>query len=159
MSRSEDEAVIELAKKVDRFFEVRKRRDDDEKSEFVTLKDNAPEWLSELVHTAHGDMGPDDHRYEFISQAIDAIAEGSPGDLDGPEIEPDIYNHDLLAWLSSRNDRASYVDEAIEEYGQHSDMGIMGDIGIGQLREREEVYHSVLQSLRNQVEGDEDDED
>src|SRR3990167_6138481 len=117
MSKSDDERVIELAEKNEHFFVSKSRKKEGDDSEYTSLADDAPEWLRDIVHDAHESMLPDDWKHEFISDAFDAIAGGEPGDLDSPELEADIYNHDLLRWLSSNLNRISFVDEAIEEYG------------------------------------------
>lgn len=50
-----------------------------------------------------------------------------------------------------------YVDSATEELG-HSDQGVAGDIGQGQLAEKEEVFGQVLDALAELVENQDDDE-
>jgi len=142
--------VQELADKIARYFHLGKR---DSGEEYWYAKD-AQEWVNDLiVHPAHGEMMPDDWKYEFIYQSLDAISNSSEEELDSPQIEPDVYNHRLTSWLSSNLERMGYVDEATGEFG-HSDQGIVGDIGLGQMREKEEVYYSVLSSLRKIVEED-----
>src|SRR4051812_18222176 len=86
----------------------------------VTLKDGRPDWLQELVYTAHGDFGPDDWRYQAIEAAIDAIHDASE-DADRSEIghdfadsHVDVYTGARLAWLASNLNRPGYVDEACE---------------------------------------------
>lgn len=117
---------------------------------FWCKKDDAPEELTDLIHKAHGDFMPDDWKYQFIVQALDTIAETEDEDeLDAPNMEPDVYTHDLLNWLASNLNRPNYVDEAVEELG-HGD-SITDDIGYGQMKEKEEVYYSVLESLRDMI--------
>lgn len=138
--------VQELASKIEDFFTKIQRNNGEE---IWTLKDEAPGWITDrIVRPAHGDMMPDDWKYEFIYQSLSAIANASDDDLDSPELGPDVYNHELLKWLSSHLERIGYVDEAVSEYGGHSDQGIIGDISFGQMREKDEVYFSVLNSLR-----------
>ena len=52
----------------------------DSNTVYVRLKDGAPEWVTDLVHDAHGDMLPDDWRYSVIQDALETIA-----DSDDPE--------------------------------------------------------------------------
>lgn len=75
-----------------------------------------------------------------------------------PELEADVYNNDRLRWLSSRLDRSSYVDEYVDEFGQPENFNLMDLIGNGQVKEKEEVYYSVLSSLEQITEsmGDEE---
>ena len=116
-------------------------------TEYVKTIDERPEELAELIYKAHGDMLPDDWRYKFIEEALDQIAETEDeDDLGCPELEPDICTYDLLQWLASRNDRYDYVDQATEEYGHGN--SLINDIMLGQIKEKEEVYFSVLSSLR-----------
>lgn len=135
--------IQELASHYSKMF-IRDTRDDG--TEYVKTIDERPEELTELIHKAHGDMMPDDWRYKFIEESLDIIAEQDEDDLDCPELEPDIYTHDLLQWLASRNDRYDYVDQATEEYGHGN--SLINDIMLGQIKEKEEVYFSVLSSLR-----------
>ena len=91
-------------------------------------------------------MLPDDYRYKFILDALEIIANSDQeAELDYPEIEADIYTGDLTAWLHSRNDRVCYLTEALEEYDIDDGFWALQE---AQLREREEVYFSVLNSLR-----------
>ena len=123
--------------------------------DFVRTKDDTPEWVVELIHDAHGTMGPDDWRYQWIREALDAYGSDDPEDVNP---EADIYTSYLCKWLSSRNDRTGWVDEAVEENG-HSIQGIIGDLQMGQEAEKREVYDSVLSSLRDRLETLEEDEE
>lgn len=120
------------------------RREGQDHDIWIT-KDGTPQWMTNIFHKAHGDMLPDDWKYEFIVEALAYLSEGNDPDEYHPE--PDIYYHELNSWFASHLERAGYVDEAVREYG-HSDQGVSGDIGYGQMFEKEEVYHSILQSLR-----------
>lgn len=118
-------------------------------------RDDRPDWLTDLIYKAHGDMLPDDWRYKMIREAIDAIADAD--DLDETETEyvddVDIYTHELINWLGSRTDRHGYVDEARREFGPADT--VMDDIGRGQAQERSEVFASVRASLETLAEEDE----
>ena len=133
--------VNELAREALEWFETGTR---DSGEKFVKTKDGRPEWLTDLIFTAHGDMMPDDHRYKFIEEALDLIA-NQDVDLDRPEIEADIYTSDLTAWLNSRNDRVYYLTKALEEYEIKDGFQALQ---AAQIIEKEEVYWSVLESLR-----------
>lgn len=130
--------------------EVRTR---DSGEEFVALKDGAPEWMREAVRSAHGDFGPDNHRYWMIRElASDLHDQG--GDTDEIEIEPDIYNHDLLAWVSSNLQRAYYVNEAVQSGagGGMNDFDLYRALGAGQIEEKREVLNSLSASLSERAE-------
>lgn len=101
------------------WFESGERISTDTKRNVRCLANGKPEVVQDLCREAHGDgdsagpMLPDDWRYEFIEEALEAIAE----ERDGEDAEPSIYNHELLAWLSSHGWRPGYCDEAAREFG------------------------------------------
>ena len=145
-----------LAEQFSAYFTTDKR---DDGTEFVKGKDNLTEEqtekLRDLCHDAHGDMMPDDHRYAFIEEALDALAEYE--DPDEITLEPDIYTHDLTAWLGSRTDRWNYCDEAMEEYGD-SGFDTLQRISLGQMFEKQEVLGLVRAWLETELEALEDEE-
>lgn len=143
-------SIQDRAKEAATYFTVKTRADG---SKYVTLRDvPAPEWVTELVRRAHGDMLPDDYRYKMIREAVDVLAYANDdADLDELESEfaddVDLYTSDLTAWLGSHYSRPGYCDEAREELGTDS-RGIVTDIQRGQYMERREVFHLVLEALR-----------
>jgi hypothetical protein len=143
-----------LAKECVAMLETKTR---DNGARFTAFKDGRPDWMLDLARAAHGDMLPDDQRYEMISDALYLVGEcASPREVGEriEEIEPDPYTSDRLAWLSSRNDRTSYVDEAVAEFG-HADT-IEEDIGLGQMLERQEVARAVWDFLEERAEDADD---
>ena len=116
------------------------------------LRDDSPQWVKDLVYTAHksGEILPDDYRYRFAVQALEVIADQPEAGLEPAEltceIEPDVYNADLIKWLGSHYIRAGYVNEAVQEFGW-PDEGIMTAIRWGQRLEIEEVFHLVANAL------------
>lgn len=117
----------------------------------IDLYSNEPDYyesdLHKLIKDAHADMLPDDYKFDFIVQALDAIAECS-ADLEDISIEPDIYNFDLFKWVQSHGERQGYCNEVLAEYGHGICLDFMAIIAQAQQREKEEVLHSVLESLR-----------
>lgn len=100
----------------------RKTRDDG--TTFVTLTDDAPEWLDDAVMAAHDGEWPNDWRYETCESIVEMLA-GSGADPSDAAWEiadslVDVYNHDLYAWATP--DRWCYVDEAIENLGEVRDL-------------------------------------
>ena len=149
-----NKTVNELAREALGWF-ITDTRDSGEK--FVKTKYGRPDWLGNLIFTAHGDMLPDDYRYKFIEDALIMIADQDEDtDLDCPEIEADTYTSDLTKWLHSRNDRVYYLTEALEKYEIKNGFWALQE---SQLCEREEVYFSVLNSLRELCKDQEDEED
>lgn len=115
--------------------------------EFRRLKDGHPAELHTLVMNAHGEMMPDDWRYEAIEDILDAIAVAEdPNELHG-EIDSlvDVYNADLLRWVSSHLERAGYVDEAVEELGYPG--CLFKALQYGQHQEYSEIHSLVLREL------------
>jgi len=135
--------VSELAREALEWFETDTR---DNGEEFVKTKEGRPDWLENLIFTAHGHMMADDYRYKFIENSLQYIADqDEDADLDCPEIEADIYTSDLTAWLNSRDDRLCYLTEALETFGMKDGFSALQ---AAQIIEKEEVYWSVLESLR-----------
>lgn len=144
--------VNELAREALEWFESGTR---DSGEKFVKTKYGRPDWLGNLIFAAHGDMMPDDYRYKFIEEALDLIA-NQDIDLDCPEIEADIYTSDLTKWLHSRNDRVYYLTEALETFGMKDGFQALQS---AQIIEKEEVYWSVLENLRELCKDQEDEEE
>jgi hypothetical protein len=124
----------------------------------ATVDDRLPkdedERCTSLARTAHGDMLPDDWKYEFIREVLGAIEDA--GDLDEIELEADIYNHDLCRWLGSHGERSGYCDEAQHEGYVSEDSDMITRIQMGQYAEKREVLGLVLQYLRDEAEGDDE---
>ena len=135
--------IQEKAAEVSKTF-VEKTRDDGSKFWSTDSEDAA---IRDMCHDAHGEMLPDDWKYRFIVDALDLIAEAE--DVDGVAIEPDIYTADLTAWLASHNGRVDYLTRVLEACDTTD--GIEA-IAMAQAFEREEVYFSVLSSIREMVE-------
>ena len=130
----------------------------DKDREIYYLKENAPSELLGAVRMAHGDMLPDDYKYEYIVGALEAIADydGDEDDIEelADDLEADCYDSDLLEWLNSHSIRTWYVDKAVEEMGHGG--GIMEDIAMGQVEEKREVFFTVLEDLREKLEEDDE---
>lgn len=118
-----------------------------------SLKKSTEEKIRNLIHAAHndGEFLPDDFRYNMIGSALASIAAGSLDDENIYEIagqEIDVYNSDLLRWVSSNLSRPEYVDEAVKEYG-YPDNGFFAALQAGQSKEIEEIFGAVLHYLEN----------
>jgi hypothetical protein len=121
---------------------------------FYCVKDGQEtEALSNLCQHAHGDMLPDDWKYDFIVDALDAIGEAQNADCASDYLHDYIYNADCTAWLASHLDRADFCDQAARDMGFNPDKnGIFSLIGWGLRAEQEEVLAEVLAALRVIVE-------
>lgn len=132
-----------------------KSRDDG--TSYVVLKDGAPEWVQDLVRTAHGDFLSDDWRYASIRSALGALHDSPDQDPDDLASEwadgnVDIYTGDRLAWLGSNLQRTGYVDDAAADMGLPSPFSVVDVIGMGQYAESVEVFGLVLEALRDELE-------
>ena len=143
------ETVQELAKLARCAFslETRDNGDDYIIAEYWTANRCAPDWIGELVRTAHGDMFPDDYRYAFIVEALDALEEAEDLDEARYSFEFEPYLSRLADWLGSHNHRFSYCDEWAEKIGFANVKDTYYLLAGGHLQERLEVLHSVCASL------------
>ena len=115
------ESIREHATKMEACFVIDTRSDN---SKFWKLREPSPIWMVELVRMVHRDgdhFFPDDYRYKFIVESLNAIGEAFHNDEnmdDEYEVEDflpeEVYTSKLLTWLSSHNDRTHYIDEAEE---------------------------------------------
>ena len=152
------DTIPSLAQEMSRAF-VKSKRDSGE--EFVKLRDESPDWMTDIVHAAHedgsiGGMLPDDWRYRFVEDAVDALAEmDENNDPNDAELREYILTHDQTGWLHSHLTRHGYVDQAMEEYGSAFDFTTL--LVMGMQQEQREVLSKVIGALENLVgEGDEE---
>ena len=117
-------------------------------------KEQADDELDDLIHDAHDDMLPDDFRYQFIVEALQALADHDDTDDAQLSIEPDIYNHELTAWLHSNASRTDYLTQVQQDCGPIEDGFEL--LATAQLYEKYEVFHSVLASLERIAEDDDE---
>lgn len=149
--------IQDLAREAAGYFETAKREDvDDERdATYVRTRDDAPEWITDLVRAAHddGDILPDDWRYERIRSALDHLAEmdHDPDDFPGEwaDDQVDDYTSDALAWLGSHSVRIGYTDQAREDLGDFD--SITGQIGAGQYIEAREIWYQVVRFLSERL--------
>lgn len=134
---------------------VRKSRDNGDS--FESLRDGRPEWLSDLVYSAHDGLLPDDWKYSTVRAALDRISESEAETRDDAMDESssfadeavDVYTSDRYSWLSSNLTRSGYVDEATETFGAAAD--VVEAIGRGQYLEAEEIYGLVCEGLDSRL--------
>lgn len=135
--------IQEFAREAADYFTTGCREDG---TEYNKINDYAPDWVFELVRTAHDDMLADDNKYRFVEYALELIADNTDDDLDCPYIEPDSYTSDLTSWLNSDVRRVYYIDEVLSEYAIQDGFSLLAH---AQVREKEEVYFLVLEFLRS----------
>jgi len=152
--------IQEKAAEALRYFEAKQREDG---SSYWKLTDNRPDWVHDMVREAHGNMLPDDWKYQMIWEVLSALGEYEcdPYDefsvLEETYIMAPVYTSDLLDYHGSHAERIGRVDDLLLEasdggghYGMLSDL-----IAAAWLHECQEVWSSVVQSLENQVKEEE----
>lgn len=147
MNQEIREGIRILAGEALAYFEHRTRRDG---TKYWAVEDGAPEWVRKLAFAAHeeGKILPDDARYLFIVESLEALAENP----EAPEslLEPEAYTSQLLSWLeASPSYRMGFVDEAVGQFGWS---GLFNALQAGYLLEKEEVLALVRRFLENKIE-------
>lgn len=134
-----------------------------DKTAFYKFGGKAPAWARESgrkVHSALYDIGPNDWVYEnmcWIAQAFTNYEGESASDYQDngylteiAEAQADVYNRDLLNWLSSNLLWANMVDQAVENLG-HSKHGIIGDIAYGQIEALRIIAETLMDAIQTEV--------
>lgn len=119
---------------------------------FYLRHDICPEWVENLVKAAHGDMFPDDYKYKFVVDALEALADSDDTE-NAEEIMRDgvdIYTSRLFHWVQSHTDRLATANAHGQEFESDT---VEGFLTGGQYMERDEVFSLVLYTLENLVEG------
>lgn len=140
-------------------------------TKFLKLAEGSPDWMHDAIRAAHCDMMPDDTRYNMIGECLSKLEDYLDEDAEdfsdlydrGIDSEiadglVDIYNFDRLQWLSSSLHRAEYVDESREQGLIGEDTCLFNQIGIGQYAEYQEILQSLMSSILEQYENQEEDE-
>jgi hypothetical protein len=133
--------IQERAALMYRAFESKTR---DSGAHFVCLRDDSPDWMTDVVRAAHNGMLPDDWTYATVMSACEFIADG--GDLDDAhgwvDGQVDVYTCNLLRWAQSH--AIEDIDEAMAEthYTSLSD-ALMG----AQYRVIDALLASVIRAL------------
>jgi len=143
--------IQELSKETATYFETRKRADGES---FICCKDNRPDWITDMIHDAHGDMLPDDYRYRWIVSALDDFTDSDddPDDMIGEYVDStvDSYTADLTAWLASNVNRVYYLTQAMGEMDPSDGFQALS---CAQYSEISEVYYTVYHVLEGRVAG------
>jgi len=122
---------------------------------FYCLTNDAPQWVTDFVHVVHGDMMPDDYKYQFIHEAVEFLCDNDNEDDLQQSAEGAIYNHERLQWLASNAERPYIVDETVQEFGlaDSKDFNVLDLINQGYVWEQCDVYRTVFDELQKMVEG------
>jgi len=141
---------LQAITKLSESFELKTR---DNGESFFYLKNDVSDEIVELVRECHFDILPNDTSYNLIVRVIetlkDAIEYNENTELFDVEIEPDIYNNDLLRWISSNLYRAEFVDEAMTEYGSAN---LFEALQTGQYLELDAIKNNIINYLEETTE-------
>lgn len=145
---------------VEEFSAAFERRTRDNGDSFVCLRDDALEWMRDVCFDAHEGM-PEDWRYFFIRDAVEALEESeaeSADDAPGAEeyLPETFMTRDALRWLSESNCATDAVDAYAEECGVSlADSGGIVRLILGAMQwERIQVLNLVANSIEsNRPEG------
>lgn len=145
-------AIGRLAAEAFEWFETATRPNGED---YVRRSDGAPEWVADLVYAAHGGdsayLLPDDYRYAFIRDALEALADAD-GYMDAAAegLPETVYTSELLAWVGSSARRIAISDAVAEDLGIR---GIFNTLQSGERAERLEVLTLVHSFLWERSEG------
>lgn len=126
-------------------------------TEFVRLADGSPQWMTDAVHAAHGDMLPDDTRYSMIRECLSEMIQMDPEEWDyssnqiADTLIP-VYNAERIKWLASHLNRAAYCDEAQEQSFVSEKSSLMDRIAAGMYVEYIEIADSLISSVNDRAE-------
>jgi len=138
-------------KQLDEFCEAFETRTRDNGDKFTCLTVESPSWMTDILRECHGDMFPDDTKYNMIQECADSLREykslGTDNVFEIADGLVDIYNSDRTDWLSSHLSRAYYIDAAQEEGLLTEDADTFTRIGVGQFKEYEEILYTLIRAF------------
>ena len=145
--------IQELAQEVLSNMETKTR---DTGREFFCLKDHKIEWMVDLCRKAHDGTMPNDFVYDVIESSLYWIKDQEGADAQSIReqifednlIEPEIYNSELLEWVSSNLNFGEYVTEAMRDYNAKD---FWEALQYGNQRFKETIFNNVLDSLDEQL--------
>jgi hypothetical protein len=115
--------MTDINKKIENYLTYFEYRTNNDGSQFVTLKDNAPEELRASIKNAHLELLPDDWIYNMYHLILASIHDYGVSSID--EIEEnryeiieylvDCYTSELTAWLNSNVSYVNYLTQALQE--------------------------------------------
>lgn len=124
-----------------------------ERQGIIVPRDDAPEWVRDVIYAVHGNSFPDDWTYKAIKEAASAIEEEG----EDAQIEPDIYTSELLEWLTNASGAVDYCDEATSEYGAAD--SIIATIQQGQAYAYSAIVSATIAALTDADIDEEDEEE
>lgn len=136
--------VQELASFASQFMVTFERDNDD--TVYYKWSSNVPSFIKDtLTPTLRDTPGQIDYNYRFLSSALSDIANYDDIYDAIKDIQPDVYNYDLTAWLHANHDHREYVNESREEGITFET--IESELMFAQSRHIEAIYFSAHQAL------------
>lgn len=141
--------LAQLAGEAARFFETRERSNGEQ---YIARREDAPEWVLEMILAAHDGKLPDDYTYACICDALEAIRSGEGRELEliAGEMadEGDLHTAALLEWVKSSEHRIGYVDDELAGWAADMPPTLTTVVRLAQTRERHEVFEAVAEQLQ-----------
>ncbi len=113
---SMDKTIQEVAKQMSDNHKACKR---DDGSTYYHLKKEV-QWQRDIINNLTNNDWYSDATIEYMHRALELFANEDKDATEDHlqelvyEIEPDVYNHDLTAWLAEHVNHMQYVDEILE---------------------------------------------
>jgi hypothetical protein len=124
---------------------------------FISMADDCPEWVADVVRDCHDGELPNDWRYETIAALFDAIAEIEyNGEWSDDLVEivdslVDIYSSDLYAWATPN--RWGLIADAVDDAGGYvPESGLDGMIQTGQNLAIQMMAQMIADAIRANAE-------
>ena len=145
--------IVTVAKEIYDNMEYRER---DNKEKFCCLKDNHPQWQSDIIHAAHLEYMPSDDIYDRINTILDVVSEleddSTYNDIYDVVcgIGADCYTSDLTGWLHSDNRNVYYLNEAIS-------MGCVDGfqlLALAQTVYIQEIGHALISAIKEYIDNE-----
>ena len=103
---------------------------------FVTLRDDAPEWLQDTIREAHFGAFPNDWIYAECEAAFDAYQDQGerPDTHEHADGRVDVYTKDLYHWAEDMclTDLFSEAEERATEFGPPNNSSVLGVLRVVQ---------------------------
>ena len=130
--------------------EITKERINEDKVKFY-FENYQSDFQGHLREELNDGIPLDNYRMQVTYYFLEGIEEYKDFDLALDSVEPDIFNADLLLWLSSNLHRAGYVNQLLEETNIQDCFNL---IRAAQYREIEEISQVVFNYIENELEQD-----
>lgn len=134
-----------------------KKKDGEDINDRIVTQVGCPQWVITVIREAHGDFLPDNWRYIFIYEALQALHENDGDEdvaRDAYDMDEEVYTSNLLEWVSSNLQRVGYCDDTFDTYGPPSNLVEL--LQRGRRDERLEVFDQVTLGLERHFPGGEE---